>query len=57
MKIDFSKKIGKIKLRHGVGQPPFAGMDFSMFRYLKEAGIPFSRLQDTSILLSFSTVF
>ena len=46
MKIDFSKKLGKIKPMHGVGQPPMMGTDFSMFRYLEEAGIPFSRLHD-----------
>ena len=31
---------------HGVGQPPFVGIDFSRFSYLKDAGIPFSRLHD-----------
>lgn len=31
---------------HGVGQPPFMGLDFSFFRYLKEANIPYSRLHD-----------
>ncbi len=31
---------------HGVGQPPFSGLDFSMLHYLTEAGIPFSRLHD-----------
>lgn len=46
IQVDFSKTIGKIKPMHGVGQPPFVGVDFSMFRYLKEAGIPFSRLHD-----------
>ena len=46
IKVDFSKTIGTIKPIHGVGQPPFSGTDFSMFHYLKEAGIPFSRLHD-----------
>lgn len=46
VKVDLSKKIGKIKPMHGVGQPPFIGMDFSAFSYLKDAGIPFSRLHD-----------
>ena len=46
IKIDFNKKIGKIKPLHGVGQPPFSGTDFSMFKYLKDAGVPFSRLHD-----------
>ncbi len=44
--VDFTKKIGKIKPVHSVGQPPLYGMDFSMFPYLKEANIPYSRLHD-----------
>lgn len=45
--VDFSKRTGsRIKPMHGVGQPPFWGLDFSMFHYLSEAGIPFSRLHD-----------
>ena len=35
-----------MKPMHGVGQPPFLGTDFSMFKYLKDAGIPYSRLHD-----------
>ena len=47
MKITVSNRItGKIKPMHGVGQPPFQGTDFSMISYLREAGIPFSRLHD-----------
>ncbi len=46
IKVDFNKKIGKIKPMHGVGQPPFSGIDFSMVKYLKDAGIPYSRLHD-----------
>ena len=44
--VDFSKVLGKIKPLHGVGQPPFIGPNFSMFKYLKDAGIPYSRLHD-----------
>ncbi len=44
--VDFRKNVGPIKPVHGVGQPPFMGIDFSMVRYLKEAHIPFSRLHD-----------
>lgn len=44
--IDFTQTVGKIKPMHGVGQPPFQGSDFSMFHYLTEAGIPYSRLHD-----------
>ena len=46
IKVDFSKKTGKIKPVNGVGQPPFRGIDFGMVKYLKEAAIPFSRLHD-----------
>lgn len=46
IKVDFANKIAAIKPMHGVGQPPFSGADFSMIHYLKEAGIPFSRLHD-----------
>ena len=36
-----------IKPLHGVGQPPFVGVDFSRIRrWLTPAGIPFSRLHD-----------
>lgn len=45
--INFSDNIGKIKPMHGVGQPPVIGRaDYSMMKYLREAGIPFSRLHD-----------
>ena len=43
---DFNRTIGTIKPMNGVGQPPFAGTDFSMIQYLKEAKIPYSRLHD-----------
>ena len=44
--VNFGKTTGRIKPMHGVGQPPFEGVEFSMFQYLKDAGIPFSRLHD-----------
>lgn len=47
-KIDLTHELGPIKPLHGVGQPPFNGVDFSKFHYLTEAGIPFSRLHDVS---------
>ena len=47
IKVFPSKALGPVKPVNGVGQPPFFGVgDFPMFRYLKEAGIPFSRLHD-----------
>ena len=52
LNIDAKKLTGtKIKPMHGVGQPPaqyFFGLDFSMFKYLSKAGIPFSRLHDVA---------
>ena len=50
IKIDTSKKLGKIKTMHAVGQPPFTGgflkFDFSHMRHLTNAKIPYSRLHD-----------
>jgi hypothetical protein len=44
--VDFNKIIGKIKIMHAVGQPPFApgrlNIDFSYMHYLSDAGIPYS---------------
>ena len=44
--VDFTRETGVIKPMHGVGQPPFRGIDFSMCDYLKAAHIPYSRLHD-----------
>lgn len=46
VQVNVDRSVGAIKPMHGVGQPPFYGCDFSMFRYLTEAGIPYSRLHD-----------
>lgn len=44
---DFTRRVRPMKPMHGVGQPPALGLvDFQLFRYLKEAGIPYSRLHD-----------
>ncbi len=46
MKINFTPS-GKIKPVHSVGQPPILGWcDYSMFHYLKEVGVKYSRLHD-----------
>ncbi len=46
MRIDITPA-GPVKPVHSVGQPPILGWaDFSMFHYLKEAGVKFSRLHD-----------
>ena len=51
LNFNFDKVVGKIKPMHAVGQPPFDvcddGIDDSMFHYLTEANIPYSRLHDT----------
>ena len=46
--IDFDKTSGPVKPVNGVGQPPMIGAlgNWSMMPYLKEAGIPYSRLHD-----------
>ena len=45
---DVGKSIGPVKPVNGVGQPPMIGAlgSWSMMHYLKEAGIPYSRLHD-----------
>ena len=45
--VDEAKEIGPVKPVNGVGQPPLYGIgEYPMFKYLKEAGVPFSRLHD-----------
>ena len=46
IKVDFEKTEGRFKAMHGIGQPPMTGLSNSMFHYLGEAGIPYSRLHD-----------
>lgn len=46
IKIDLSKKLGKMKPMHGGGQPPLLGHETTHFHYMTEAGIPYSRLHD-----------
>ena len=47
IEVDFALSAGVVKPMHGVGQPPLLGHDnTSMFHYLKEAGVPYSRLHD-----------
>ena len=49
VRIDFDRVTGPIHAVHGTGQGPLLGYDdFSMFRYLKEAGIPYARLHDVA---------
>ena len=46
-KIDFDKTRGVINAVNGIGQPPVTGFANTVhFHYLKEAGIPYSRLHD-----------
>ena len=45
--IDFNDVVGKVKPVHATGQGPLLGWnDFSLFRHLKEANIPYVRLHD-----------
>lgn len=45
--IDFEAVVGDVKPVNGVGQPPIMWYeDTSLFHYLKEAGVPYSRLHD-----------
>ena len=45
--VDPSAVLGPVKPVNGVGQPPIVStVSYPMFRYLREAGIPFSRLHD-----------
>ena len=49
IKVDFDRVTGPIHAVHGTGQGPLLGWDdFLMFRYLKEAGIPYARLHDVA---------
>lgn len=45
--VNFTQKIGSIKPLHGIGNAPLIGTSDSLFHYLGEAGIPYSRLHDT----------
>ncbi len=46
--VDFNVVTGPVKPVNGVGQPPMVGMfaSWDLMHYLKEAGIPYSRLHD-----------
>ena len=41
-------KVGPIKPMHAGGQPPLNGVDTSLFQYVADAGIPYSRLHDVA---------
>ena len=45
--VDFDRVICPMKPEHGVGRPPMIGINVNtMFGYLTDAGIPYSRLHD-----------
>ena len=51
--VDFNNRTGrKIRPMHGIGQPPILrgepGVTPTLFHYLEEAGIPYSRLHDVA---------
>ena len=45
--VDFTSPVGIIKPMHAGGQPPLRGTNFELFHYLKDVGMPYSRLHDT----------
>lgn len=47
IKIDFSRTVGKIKPMHAINNVPLLWANDSMFHFIGEAGIPYSRLHDT----------
>ena len=55
--VDFTKKQGKINPIHGVNNAPILGgepcVNSALFHYMKEAGIPYSRLHDTGFINKF----
>ena len=46
--VHWERPIGVVKPVNGIGQPPMVGQlaNWSMMHYLKEAGVPYSRLHD-----------
>lgn len=48
--VDWTQVAGPVKPVNGVGQPPLIGKldNYPMFHYLKDAGVPYSRLHDVS---------
>ena len=54
--INFNNIIGEMKPLHGVGQPPSVGINFSLYDYLKEALVPFSRLHDAKYANTYDIV-
>ena len=55
--VDFDKVINTIKPIHGINNAPIIGgeacVNSSRFHYMKEAGIPYSRLHDTGFVGKF----
>lgn len=51
--VEWDSELGPVKPVNGVGQPPMVGgpSDFTMMHYLKEVGIPYSRLHDVGGLM------
>ena len=46
--VDFNKVTGNVRPLHGINNAPILGANDKLFHYLGEAGIPYSRLHDTS---------
>lgn len=46
VQLDFDTVVGKIKPLHGIDNAPVRGLSTDLMHYLKDAGIPYSRLND-----------
>jgi len=55
--VDFARPTKKIKPVHGVGQPPFFGRNYKLFKCLEDAHIPYSRLHDVGGAVSGQGIY
>ena len=55
--VDFNSTVGPVNPIHGINNAPIIGgepcVNSALFHYMKEAGIPFSRLHDTGFINKF----
>jgi len=55
--VDFGRTAGAIKPVHGVGQPPFTGRNYKLFKCLEDAHVPYSRLHDVGGAVSGQGIY
>ena len=55
--VDFGRTAGEVKPVHGVGQPPFIGRNYKLFKCLEDAHIPYSRLHDVGGAVSGQGIY